>query len=93
MINCKVTVEKKPDPAGDRVVLTFECVIQVLFLLRAEAYARMSAGNSCRTASGKLCWWYICIQERSVYYLILYAGDEVAKGLMVSYESWATVQD
>ncbi|TRM64876.1 cyanate lyase C-terminal domain-containing protein [Schizophyllum amplum] len=24
MINCKVTVEKKPDPAGDRVVLTFD---------------------------------------------------------------------
>ncbi|KAL1662826.1 cyanate lyase C-terminal domain-containing protein [Schizophyllum commune] len=24
MINCKVTVEKKPDPAGDRVLLTFD---------------------------------------------------------------------
>lgn len=26
MINCKVLVEKKEDPAGDRVVLTFEYV-------------------------------------------------------------------
>ncbi len=24
MIDCKVHVEKKPDPKGDRVVLTFE---------------------------------------------------------------------
>ena len=26
MINCSVTVNKKEDPAGDRVVLTFEYV-------------------------------------------------------------------
>jgi cyanate lyase len=26
MIDCKVTVEKKADPKGDRVVLTFEWV-------------------------------------------------------------------
>lgn len=26
MINCKVHVDKKEDPSGDRVVLTFECV-------------------------------------------------------------------
>lgn len=24
MIDCKVTVDRKPDPKGDRVVLTFE---------------------------------------------------------------------
>ena len=26
LIDCKVKVDKKPDPKGDRVVLTFECV-------------------------------------------------------------------
>ena len=26
MIDCKVKVDKKPDPKGDRVVLTFEYV-------------------------------------------------------------------
>ena len=26
MIDCKVSVDKKPDPKGDRVVLTFEYV-------------------------------------------------------------------
>ena len=26
MIDCKVKVDRKPDPKGDRVVLTFECV-------------------------------------------------------------------
>ena len=26
MIDCKVNIERKPDPKGDRVVLTFECV-------------------------------------------------------------------
>jgi hypothetical protein len=32
MIDCKINVGKKPDPNGDRVVLTFEYVI--LFFLR-----------------------------------------------------------
>jgi hypothetical protein len=27
MIDCKVNVTKKQDPKGDRVVLTFECVL------------------------------------------------------------------
>lgn len=27
MIDCKVNIEKKPDPKGDRVVLTFEYVL------------------------------------------------------------------
>ena len=27
MIDCRVHVEKKPDPKGDRVILTFECVM------------------------------------------------------------------
>ena len=27
MIDCKVSVDKKPDPKGDRVVLTFEYVV------------------------------------------------------------------
>lgn len=27
MIDCKVNVDKKPDPKGDRVVLTFEYVL------------------------------------------------------------------
>lgn len=30
MIDCKVHVEKKPHPAGDRVVLTFECVTAIM---------------------------------------------------------------
>ena len=30
MIDCKVSVDKKPDPKGDRVVLTFEYVLHVL---------------------------------------------------------------
>lgn len=29
MINCSVTVNKKEDPAGDRVLLTFECVLSL----------------------------------------------------------------
>lgn len=29
MIDCKVKVDKKPDPKGDRVVLTFEYVSHV----------------------------------------------------------------
>lgn len=29
MIDCKVKVDKKPDPKGDRVVLTFEYVSDV----------------------------------------------------------------
>jgi len=31
MIDCKINVEKKPDPNGDRVVLTFEYVIFFFF--------------------------------------------------------------
>ena len=27
MIDCRVHVEKKPDPKGDRVILTFEWVL------------------------------------------------------------------
>ncbi len=26
MIDCKINITKKPDPKGDRIVLTFECV-------------------------------------------------------------------
>ena len=33
MIDCKVSVDKKPDPKGDRVVLTFEYVLHVLVYL------------------------------------------------------------
>lgn len=29
MIDCKVNIEKKPDPKGDRVLLTFEWVFHV----------------------------------------------------------------
>ena len=29
MIDCKVNVEKKPDPKGDRVLLTFEWVVSI----------------------------------------------------------------
>jgi len=34
MIDCKVTVEKKPLAEGDRVVLTFEYAISLLFCPR-----------------------------------------------------------
>lgn len=27
MIDCKINIEKKPDPKGDRIVLTFEYVL------------------------------------------------------------------
>lgn len=30
MIDCKITIDKKPDPKGDRVLLTFECVDSIL---------------------------------------------------------------
>lgn len=30
MIDCKITVDKKPDPKGDRVVLTMEFVLFVV---------------------------------------------------------------
>ena len=30
MIDCRVKVERKPDPKGDRVLLTFECVVHVV---------------------------------------------------------------
>lgn len=30
MIDCRVTVDRKPDPKGDRVLLTFECVTFLL---------------------------------------------------------------
>lgn len=36
MIDCYVTVDKKPDPKGDRVVLTFEYVF-FLHLLRISS--------------------------------------------------------
>lgn len=26
MIDCKITLDKKPDPKGERMVLSFECV-------------------------------------------------------------------
>ena len=33
MIDCRVKVERKPDPKGDRVLLTFECVFHARYLL------------------------------------------------------------
>ncbi len=52
LIDCKVEVAKKPDPKGDRVVLTFEYVTRV-FLLTDVTYRR-SAENSYHTRHGNL---------------------------------------
>lgn len=53
MIDCQVTVDRKPDPKGDRVVLTFECVSLPLFSRgRADAIIR-AAGSSSSTHSGE----------------------------------------
>lgn len=30
MIDCKITVDKKPDPKGDRIVLSFEYEFMLL---------------------------------------------------------------
>ena len=34
MIDCQVTVDKKEDPKGDRVVVTFECVFSAVSCVR-----------------------------------------------------------
>ena len=44
MIDCSVHVEKKPDPKGDRVVLTFECVF-LASLFRCVPNTRVDSGK------------------------------------------------
>ena len=53
MIDCQVTVDRKPDPKGDRVVLTFECVSLPLFLKRRADAIILAAGSSSSTHSGE----------------------------------------
>jgi cyanate lyase len=43
MIDCKVNVTKKPDPKGDRVVLTFEYVVYIA--LEIMALTRYTSGK------------------------------------------------
>lgn len=55
MIDCKVTVDRKPDPKGDRVVLTFECVAfhSRDELLNIQTLITFLVANSCLTPSGR----------------------------------------
>ena len=52
MIDCKVHVEKKPDPNGDRVVLSFECVL-LASLLMCPTSRVLIVGNSCHMLDGE----------------------------------------
>ena len=53
MIDCKVNLDKKQDPKGDRVVLTFESVAFPPFVKR-RFFDICLAGNSCLMPSGRL---------------------------------------
>lgn len=53
MIDCQVTVDRKPDPKGDRVVLTFECVSRPLFSRGHADNIIIAAGSSSSTHSGE----------------------------------------
>ena len=48
MIDCKVTIDRKPDPKGDRVLLTFECVNITFSLDKRKTDVRRAAENSYR---------------------------------------------
>jgi hypothetical protein len=52
MIDCKVNVDKKPDPKGDRVILTFESVF-VNHLLCNNLILMSLVESSYLTQSGK----------------------------------------
>ena len=49
MIDCNVTVDKKPDPKGDRVLLTFEYVsplsVLTLYIFTHLSYAVASSSS------------------------------------------------
>ena len=61
MIDCKVSVDKKPDPKGDRVVLTFECVPHVS---GSMLYTHPPpVGSSCHTCAGR--WSLQAAQQNS----------------------------
>lgn len=47
MIDCSITVDKKRAEKGDRVVLTFECVVLIFKLLSTRCLM------SCSSNSGK----------------------------------------
>jgi hypothetical protein len=50
MIDCRVKIERKPDPKGDRVLLIFE---YVFFTPHLSCAHQSSAASSCRTSSGR----------------------------------------
>ncbi|KAJ7624622.1 cyanate lyase C-terminal domain-containing protein [Roridomyces roridus] len=42
MVDCKISLERKADPKGDRAVLTFECVFLCMFICRVGVLKRSS---------------------------------------------------
>lgn len=54
MIDCKVNIERKPDPKGDRVLLTFECVLLNQRVKQNLIWTHHAlVGSSCRTLNGE----------------------------------------
>lgn len=53
MIDCKVNIEKKPDPKGDRVVLSFEYVSRFSQISR-ETYTDGLVVNSYLMPNGEV---------------------------------------
>ena len=56
MIDCKINIDKKPDPKGDRVILTFEYVLAPLNFLSLNF--SISVASSCHMRSGEVFAFY-----------------------------------
>jgi len=58
MIDCKINIDKKPDPKGDRVILTFEYVLAPLNFLSLNF--SISVASSCHMRSGEEVFAFYC---------------------------------
>ncbi|OBZ72404.1 Cyanate hydratase, partial [Grifola frondosa] len=73
MIDCKVNVERKPDPKGDRVLLTFECASDVSCIIHYIPVLiglYFPAGSSCLSEMVILMWRHKSKRFVSLYGII-----------------------
>lgn len=64
MIDCKVNIERKPDPKGDRVLLTFEYVLFYLDPEVGRRYLSVTVGSFYRTPNGERVLIAECLSVR-----------------------------
>jgi hypothetical protein len=53
MIDCKIDIQKKEDPKGDRVQLTFEYVLSNTSSVSPHLYNSATVANFCLTPNGE----------------------------------------